>query len=90
MSDQTYLALFADGPQEGVTESRVLTGDSPDQEVPVVAAVEGVESIFRYRLAETKEIDGHFHATYRFDAGDSDPVAADSDGDNEESISGIY
>ena len=52
MSDQTYLALFADGPQEGVTESRVLTGDAPDQEVPV--------------------------------------VAADSDGDNEESISGIY
>lgn len=90
MSDKTYVAEFVDGPLEGQSDTRSLTGDGPDEIVPMMAAVEGLESIFRYRLAEVRDVEGTPYGTYRFDEGDSDPVAADDDGAEQAPITGIY
>lgn len=77
--DVTYVAEFTDGPLEGEVESRVLIGGSPESRLGMVAAVEGLESLFWYDAIDERTVNGQLHVRYRFDAGDSDAVAASDD-----------
>jgi hypothetical protein len=79
--DVSYVAEFTDGPLEGEIETRVLIGGSHEERLGMVAAVDGLESLFWYDAYETREVNEQLHVRYRFDAGDSDPVEADDDND---------
>ncbi|QTX04520.1 hypothetical protein [Agromyces archimandritae] len=76
-----YIAEFLDGPLEGEYVPRVLVDGRPDERVGMIAAVEGLESVFWYELVDSREVDGQQRVRYRFDAGDSDPVEPDDEND---------
>jgi len=74
-----YIVEYVDGPLEGETDRRVLVRGEYDTSLSAVAAVEGLESLFRYTAIDSREIHGELHVRYRFDAPDSDPVEPDID-----------
>lgn len=72
-----YIVEYIDGPMAGSTERRILISGEIEDEVTAIAAIEGDESMFRYLKVDSREIQGEYHARYRFDARDSDTVIAD-------------
>ncbi|MDQ2660352.1 MAG: hypothetical protein M3Y46_03155 [Actinomycetota bacterium] len=74
-----YVAEFVDGPLEGEFEHRVLVGGKPETRVGMMAAVDGLESLFWYDAVEEREVNGQLRVRFRFDADDSDPVEFDED-----------
>jgi hypothetical protein len=74
-----YVAEFIDGPLEGDFEHRALVGGKPEQRVGMLAAVDGLESLFWYDAVDEREVNGQLRVRFRFDAGDSDPVEYDED-----------
>lgn len=74
-----YLAEFVDGPLEGEFDHRALVGGKTESRVGMVAAVEGLESLFWYDRIEEREVDGGWRARFRFDPAGSDPVEADDE-----------
>ena len=75
----SYVVEYLDGPLQGQVEHRSLVDGEPEPRLAAIAAVDGVESVFWYDLVERAEFDGGLRARFRFDAGDSDPVAVDED-----------
>ncbi|TAM70172.1 MAG: hypothetical protein EPN48_07360 [Microbacteriaceae bacterium] len=76
-----YIVEYIDGPLAGGTDRRVLIRGKYDDSLSAVAAVEGMESLFRYTAVDSREIQGELHVRYKFDASDSDPVEPDVDED---------
>jgi len=74
-----YVAEFIDGPLEGDFEHRVLVGGKPERRVGMMAAVDGLESLFWYDAVDEREVNGQLRVRFRFDADDSDPVEFDED-----------
>ncbi|GAA1061214.1 hypothetical protein GCM10009573_26410 [Agromyces bracchium] len=81
MGDATYVAEFIDGPLEGDFEQRALVRGEPEKRVGMVAAVDGLESLFWYDAVEQKDVGGQLRVRFRFDAADSDPVESDEEND---------
>jgi hypothetical protein len=77
--DVFYTAEFVDGPLAGDAEERVLVHGKHDVKLSVVALVDGLESIFRYKELESREIAGKLHVQYGFDADASDPIESDDE-----------
>jgi hypothetical protein len=77
--DPQYIVEYIDGPLAGNSDRRYLVGGEYDQRLSAVAAIEGMESLFHYVAADSREINGQLHVRYRFDAPDSDPVEADAE-----------
>ncbi|TFB57113.1 hypothetical protein E3O47_07880 [Cryobacterium sp. TMT2-17-1] len=78
MADQgaenvVYTAEFIDGPLAGQVDTRVLIQGKHDARVSMMAAVEGVETLFWYDEEDVRDVQGRVHVRYRFDAGESDP-----------------
>ncbi|MBT1636496.1 hypothetical protein BFL36_10660 [Clavibacter michiganensis] len=78
-TDVRYLAVFADGPLEGTTETRVLVDGAHDETISTLSAVEGKESLFQYRAGEVTEVAGEKRVTYSFVADGSDDVLGEGD-----------
>lgn len=76
-----YVAEFLDGPLEGEFEQRILVGGKAERRVGVVAAVDGLESLFWYDAVDEREVNGQLRVSFRFDADDSDPVESDDEND---------
>jgi len=76
-----YVAEFVDGQLEGDFEHRILVGGKPETRVGMVAAVDGLESLFWYDAIEEHHVNGQLRVRFRFDAGDSDPVESDEEND---------
>ncbi|GAA2461087.1 hypothetical protein [Agromyces soli] len=76
-----YLAEFVDGPLEGEFDRRALVDGGSEARIGMVAAVDGLESLFWYDRIEEREVAGEQRARYRFDPSDSDPVEADEEND---------
>ncbi len=76
-----YVAEFIDGPLEGEFEHRILVGGKPEKRVGMVAAVEGLESLFWYDAVDERQVNGQVRVRFRFDADDSDPVEPDEEND---------
>jgi hypothetical protein len=76
--DAEYVVQYLDGPMAGSSDRRALVGAKPESRIDAIAAVEGLESTYRYELVQERSIDGEILATYRFDAADSDPVEPDT------------
>ena len=74
-----YVAEFSDGPLEGEFEHRVLVGGKPESRVGMMAAIDGLESLFWYDAVEQREVNGQVRVRFRFDADDSDPAEFDED-----------
>lgn len=74
-----YVAEFIDGPLEGDFEHRALVGGKPETRVGMMAAVDGLESLFWYDAIDQREINGQLRVRFKFDADDSDPVEFDQD-----------
>ena len=74
-----YVAEFIDGPLEGDFEHRVLVGGKPERRVGMMAAVDGLESLFWYDAVDERQVNGQLRVRFRFDADDSDPVEFDED-----------
>ena len=74
-----YVAEFIDGPLEGDFEHRILVSGKPESRVGMVAAVDGLESLFWYDAVDEHHVNGQLRVRFRFDAGDSDPVEFDED-----------
>ena len=74
-----YVAEFIDGPLEGEFEHRILVGGKPEPRVGMLAAVDGLESLFWYDAIDQREVNGQLRVKFRFDADDSDPVEFDED-----------
>ncbi len=79
MSDAEYVVRYLDGPLAGSSNHRSLVDGRVERRIDVIAAVEGLESIYWYELAAERTVDGDILATYRFDASGSDPVEPDAD-----------
>ena len=78
-SDVRYLAVFADGPLEGTTETRVLVDGTHDETISTMSAVEGKESLFQYRAGAVSEVAGEQRVTYTFVADGSDDVLGEGE-----------
>jgi hypothetical protein len=76
-----YIAEFLDGPLEGQTDTRVLVRGAAEPRISMVAAVDGLESLFWYDKAEQRDVQGRLHVRYTFDRGDSDPVESNHEQD---------
>lgn len=75
--DILYIAEFIDGPLEGQTDTRVLVGGRPEARISMVAAVDGLESLFWYNESDQRDVQGRLHVKYLFDPQESDPVESD-------------
>lgn len=79
MSDAAeYVVEYLDGPLAGSTDRRAFVGGKVEQRIDAIAAVEGLESIYWYDVVDERTVEGQVLATYRFDAGASDPVEPDT------------
>ncbi|MGX5694725.1 hypothetical protein ACWKWP_00870 [Agromyces soli] len=76
-----YIAEFIDGPLEGEFDHRALVGGRSEARVGMVAAVDGLESLFWYDRVDEREVGGGLRARFRFDPTDSDPVESDDEND---------
>jgi hypothetical protein len=87
MTDSTdhtnkYLAVFADGPVGGTTETRQLEDGKYDERLSRVALLQNVDAIFWYRATEVREIQGEQHVTYVFEPEGSDSLDTNDEVDS--------
>lgn len=78
-TDVYFTAEFIDGPLAGSAEERVLVRGTHDERLSEVALVDGIESIFRYKAVDTREVAGKLHVRYTFDLPDSDPFESEDE-----------
>ncbi|MFF2390411.1 hypothetical protein [Agromyces sp. NPDC058064] len=76
-----YVAEFIDGPLEGEFDHRALVGGKAERRIGMVAAVDGLESLFWYDAVDERQVGGDLRVRFRFDADDSDPVESDDEND---------
>ncbi|GAA1773609.1 hypothetical protein [Agromyces lapidis] len=76
-----YVAEFIDGPLEGEFDHRALVGGAAERRIGMVAAVDGLESLFWYDAVDERQVNGELRVRFRFDADDSDPVESDDEND---------
>ena len=69
-----YLVIYSGGPNDGNTDTRIATDNSVDQEITVITAVDGKETLIDYTKDSVAEVGGQFHVTYIYDPKDSEPV----------------
>lgn len=87
MTDQTpaiahgdeYIVIYTGGPYDGQTDKRISTDNGWDDELTVLAAVDGKETLENYDATTWREIDGKYHVTYSWDKAESEPSDAPED-----------
>ncbi len=72
----TYVVFYTGGPYDGRTDSRISTDGSWDEELTVIAAVNGNETQLVYVSPVGKRVGDEVHVTYIWDRHDSDPLGA--------------
>ncbi len=74
-----YLVIYIGGPNDGRTDERISTDGRFDEEITVLTAVGGKETMTAYSFVDYNEIGGEYHVNYAYDATDSEPVDAPED-----------
>ncbi len=69
-----YIVIYQDGPNDGQTDRRISTDGTFDDEITVLTAVDGKETMIDYTKLSYTEVGGQYHVTYAYDAKDSEPV----------------
>ena len=71
-----YVVFYTDGPYNGQSDTRISTDGSWDDEVTVIAAVDGKETQLVYTNPVAHQVGEQVQVTYTWDAPDSDPLEA--------------
>ncbi|TXN28084.1 MULTISPECIES: oligoribonuclease [Lacisediminihabitans] len=74
-----YIVLYKGGPNDGQVDKRISTDGSFDDEITVLTAVDGKETLLDYTRSSWTEVGGQYHVVYDFDLADSEPVEAPED-----------
>lgn len=69
-----YVIIYSGGPNDGQTGTRISTDGTVDDEVTVLTAVNGKETMIDYNVGTWREIGGQYHVTYTYDQADSEQV----------------
>ncbi len=69
-----YITIFAGGPNDGHTGTRISTDGTWDDELTVLTAVDGKETMIDYNFASWRELGGKYYVTYTYDESESEPV----------------
>lgn len=69
-----YIVIYSGGPNDGQTGRRISTDGTWDDEITVLTAVDGKETMIDYNVDSWREVGGQYHVTYVFDKADSEPV----------------
>ena len=71
-----YVVFYSGGPYNGQSDTRISTDGSWDDEVTVIAAVDGKETQLVYTNPVAHQVGEQVQVTYTWDAPDSDPLEA--------------
>jgi len=71
-----YIVFYSGGPYDGQTDHRISTDGKWDDEVTVIAAVDGKETQLVYASPVVKHIGDQVQVHYTWDERDSDPIEA--------------
>lgn len=69
-----YVVLYTKGPYDGQSDTRISTDGSYDDEVTVLAAFDGKETLENYNVVSAKEVGGQVQVTYVWDKAESEPT----------------
>lgn len=69
-----YIVIYSGGPSDGQTDRRISTDGSWDDELTVLAAEAGNETLINYNATSWREVGGVYHVTYNYDASESEEV----------------
>lgn len=75
----SYVVFYRGGPNDGQTDRRIVTDMSFDEELTVLTAVDGKETMIDYTVQSFTEVGGTYQVTYAFDPKDSEPIADPED-----------
>ena len=76
-----YIVIYSGGPSDGQTDRRISRDGSWDDEITVLAAEGGNETMINYDAGSWREVGGVYHVTYIFDESDSEEVEDPEDRD---------
>ena len=71
-----YIVFYTGGPYDGQNDTRISTDGTWDQEITVLAAVDGNETRQVYNAVTAHELGDKVQVTYSWDAPDSDSYKA--------------
>ncbi len=71
---QEYVVFFRGGAFDGQSERRVATATGWDDEITVIAGVDGMETMLAYQFAEAREVGDQVQVTYVWAQADSDDI----------------
>ena len=69
-----YVVFYKGGPNDGRTDRRISTDGSWDDELTVVASVDGKETLINYNLSSWREVGDQYQVEYVYDPGDSEEL----------------
>jgi hypothetical protein len=71
-----YVVFYTGGPYDGRTDRRISTNGSWDDELTVIAAVDGKETQLVYAAPQAHRVGDQVQVTYAWDQPDSEPLEA--------------
>jgi hypothetical protein len=69
-----YIVIFEGGPNDGQTDTRISTDGGWDDELTVITAVDGKETLINYTAGAWREVGEQYQVSYGYDPRDSEPV----------------
>lgn len=69
-----YVVFYKGGPNDGRTDRRISTDGTWDDELTVVASVDGKETLINYNRTTWREVGDQYQVEYVYDAGDSEEL----------------
>lgn len=84
MSDDTptlkrgdeYVVFFHGGPNDGQVDRRISTDGSWDDELTVIATVDGKETLINYTVSAWRQVGEQYQIDYVYDPADSEELEA--------------
>lgn len=71
-----YIVFYTGGPYDGQNDRRISTDGTWENEITVIAAVDGKETQLVYTSPVAREVGDQVQVTYAWDEADSDPLEA--------------
>jgi hypothetical protein len=69
-----YVVFYVGGPYDGQNDTRVSTDGGFDDEVTVLAALDGKETQIVYGSPEAKQVGEQVHVTYSYNPGEGESL----------------
>lgn len=71
---EEYIVFYREGPFDGSTDRRISTDGSWDDELTVIASVDGKETQLVYSDPVARKLGDQVQVTYTWDQADSEPL----------------